>query len=37
MALGMKPDQAKVQALQALPTSENQKQLQSFLVLINYL
>ena len=34
---GMKPDPAKIYALQNLPTSENHKQLQSFLGLINYL
>ena len=30
-AKGMKPDLIKIQALQDLPTSKNQKQLQSFL------
>ena len=34
---GMKPDLAKVQALQDLPAPPNPKQLQSFLSLINYL
>ena len=34
---GMRPDPAKVQALQDLPTPQNPKQLQSFLGLINYL
>ena len=34
-ANGMKPDPAKVQALQDLPTSENHTKLQSFLGLIN--
>ena len=33
----MKPDPTKIQALQDLPTSDNHKQLQSFLGLINYL
>ena len=33
----MKPDPNKVQALQDLPTPQNQKELQSFLGLINYL
>ena len=33
----MKPDPIKVQALQDLPTPQNQKQLESFLGLINYL
>ena len=36
-AQGMKPDPAKVQALQHLPAPHNSKQLQSFLGLINYL
>ena len=36
-AQGMKPDPYKVQALQDLPTLQNQKELQSFLGLINYL
>ena len=34
---GMRPDPAKVQALQDLPAPQNQKQLQSLLGLINYL
>ena len=34
---GMRPDPAKVQALQDLPAPQNAKQLQSFLGLINYL
>ena len=34
---GMRPDPAKVQALQDLPAPQNPKQLQSFLGLINYL
>ena len=34
---GMKPDPIKIQALQDLPTPQNQKQLQSFLGLVNYL
>ena len=33
----MKPDPIKIQALQDLPTPQNQKQLQSFLGLVNYL
>ena len=33
----MKPDQKEVQALQDLPTPQTQKELQSFLGLINYL
>ena len=33
----MKPDPIKIQALQDLPTPLNQKQLQSFLGLVNYL
>ena len=33
----MKPDPIKVQTLQDLPTPQNQKQLQSFLELVNYL
>ena len=33
----MRPDPAKVQALQDLPAPQNPKQLQSFLGLINYL
>ena len=33
---GMRPDPAKVQALQDLPAPQNPKQLQSFLGLINY-
>ena len=36
-AKGMKPDPIKIQALQDLPTPQNQKQLQSFLGLVNYL
>ena len=36
-AKGMKPDPKKVQALQDLPTPHTQKELQSFLGLINYL
>ena len=36
-AKGMKPDPIKIQALQALPTPQTQKQLQSFLGLVNYL
>ena len=36
-AKGMKPDPIKIQALQDLPTLQNQKQLQSFLGLVNYL
>ena len=36
-AQGMRPDPAKVQALQDLPAPQNPKQLQSFLGLINYL
>ena len=36
-AKGMKPDPKKVQALQDLPKPETQKELQSFLGLINYL
>ena len=36
-AQGMKPDLIKIQALQELPTSQTQKQLQSFLGLVNYL
>ena len=36
-AQGMRPDPAKVQALQDLPAPQNSKQLQSFLGLINYL
>ena len=36
-AQGMRPDPAKVQALQDLPVPQNPKQLQSFLGLINYL
>ena len=34
---GMRPDPAKVQALQNLPAPQNPKQLQSFLGLVNYL
>ena len=34
---GKKPDPIKIQALQDLPTPQNQKQLQSFLGLVNYL
>ena len=34
---GMRPDPAKVQALQDLPVPQNPKQLQSYLGLINYL
>ena len=34
---GMKPDPIKIQALQDLTTPQNQKQLQSFLGLVNYL
>ena len=34
---GMRPDPAKVQALQDLPAPQNPKQLQSFIGLINYL
>ena len=33
----MKPDPIKIQALQDLPMPQNQKQLQSFLELVNYL
>ena len=33
----MKPDPIKIQALQDLPTPQTQKQLQSFLGLVNYL
>ena len=33
----MKPDPNKLQALQDLPTPQNQKELQSYLRLINYL
>ena len=33
----MKPDPIKIQALQDLLTPQNQKQLQSFLGLVNYL
>ena len=33
----MKPGPIKIQALQDLPTPQNQKQLQSFLELVNYL
>ena len=36
-AQGMKPDPIKIQALQDLPMPQNQKQLQSFLGLVNYL
>ena len=36
-AKGMKPDPIKIQALQDLPTPQTQKQLQSFLGLVNYL
>ena len=36
-ARGMKPDPIKIQALQDLPTPQNQKQLQSFFGLANYL
>ena len=36
-AKGMKPDPKKVQALQDLPTPQTQKELQSFLGLVNYL
>ena len=36
-AKGMKPDPTKIQALQDLLTPQNQKQLQSFLALVNYL
>ena len=36
-AKGMKPDPKKVQALQDLPVPQTQKDLQSFLGLINYL
>ena len=34
---GMKPDPIKIQAIQDLPTPQTQKQLQSFLGLVNYL
>ena len=34
---GVKPDPIKIQALQDLTTLQNQKQLQSFLGLVNYL
>ena len=37
IANGMKPDPIKVQTLQDLPTLKNQKQLQSFLALVNCL
>ena len=37
MVQGMRPNPAKVQALQDLPTPQNSKHLQSFLGLINYL
>ena len=36
-AQGIKPDPMKIQALQDLPTPQSQKQLQSFLGLVNYL
>ena len=36
-AQGMKPDPNKVKALQDFPTTQNQKELQSFLGLISYL
>ena len=36
-AQGKKPDLIKIQALQDLPTPQNQNQLQSFLGLVNYL
>ena len=36
-AKGMKPDPIKIQAFQDLPTPQTQKQLQSFLGLVNYL
>ena len=36
-AAGMKPNPIKVQALQDLPTPQNQKEIQSFLELVNYL
>ena len=36
-AKGMMPDPIKIQALQDLPTPQTQKQLQSFLGLVNYL
>ena len=36
-AQGIKPDPMKIQALQDLPTPQLQKQLQSFLGLVNYL
>ena len=36
-AQGMKPNPMKIQALQDLPTPQTQKQLQSFLGLVNYL
>ena len=36
-AQGIKPDPMKIQALQDLPTPQTQKQLQSFLGLVNYL
>ena len=37
LAQGMRPDPIKIQAFQDLPTPQNQKELQSFLGLVNYL
>ena len=37
LSTGMKPDPIKIQTLQGVPTPQNQKLLQSFLGLVNYL